>query len=73
MTARAASHLVPQSGQVSLEALVLALQGLDAGQVVAVVVRVQRLVLLLDPLLGLVGIPEKMFLRRGAGGAQLAV
>lgn len=51
------SDLVSQGGQVSLEALVFALQGLHAGQVVAVVVGVEGLVLLLDPLLGLISIP----------------
>lgn len=51
------AHLVSQSGQVSLEALVFALESLHAGQVVAVIVGVQGLILLLDPLLGLVGIP----------------
>lgn len=50
-------YLVSQGGQVSLEALVLALQGLHAGQVVAVVVGVEGLVLLLDPLLGLISVP----------------
>lgn len=50
-------YLVSQGGQVSLEALVFALQGLHAGQVVAVVVGVEGLVLLLDPLLGLISIP----------------
>jgi hypothetical protein len=36
-----------------------ALQSLNASQVVAVVVGVQGLVLLLDPLLGLIRIPEE--------------
>lgn len=53
------SHLISQGGQVSLKALVFALKGLNAGQVVAIVVCVQRLVLLLDPLLGLIRIPEE--------------
>lgn len=53
------SDLVTQRCQVPLEAFVLALQRLHAGQVVAVVVRVQSLVLLLDPLLRLVGISEE--------------
>lgn len=51
------SDLVSQGSQVSLEALVLALKGLHAGQVVAVVVGVEGLVLLFDPLLGLIRIP----------------
>lgn len=51
------SDLVSQGSQVSLEALVFALQGLHAGQVVAVVVGVEGLVLLLDPLLGFISIP----------------
>lgn len=34
----AASHLVAKGRKVSLEALVLALQGLDTGQVMAIVV-----------------------------------
>lgn len=55
----AGPDLIAQRRQVSLEAFVFALQRLDAGQVVAVVVRVQRLVLLLDPLLGFVGVPER--------------
>ena len=59
MSRSQSSHLVSQSCQVSLEAFVFALQSLDAGQVVAVVVGVQRLVLLLDPLFGLVGVPEE--------------
>lgn len=42
--------LVSKSGQISLKALVFTLQSLDAGQVVTVVVSVESLVLLLDPL-----------------------
>lgn len=52
----ATSHLVAESCEVTLKALVLALQGLDAGQVVAVVVSVQSLILLLNPLFGLIRI-----------------
>lgn len=51
------SHLVSQGCQVSLKALMFSLQCLHAGQVVPIIVRVQSLVLLLDPLLGLVSIP----------------
>ena len=50
------SDLVPERGQVPLEAFVFALQSLNAGQVVAVVVRVESLVLLLDPLFGFVSV-----------------
>lgn len=53
------SDLVSQGSQVSLEALVLALEGLHTGQVVAVVVGVKGLVLLLDPFLGLISIPAE--------------
>lgn len=52
----ATSHLVTESREVPLKALVFALQGLDAGQIVAVVVGVQSLILLFNPLFGLVRI-----------------
>lgn len=46
--------LVAQGGQVALHALVLPLEGLDGAQIAAKVLRVKGLVLLLDPVLGLV-------------------
>ena len=51
------SYLVLQGSQVSLQPLVLAQQGLDAGQVPAKVVGGHELLLLLDPADGLVHIP----------------
>lgn len=52
----ATSHLVAKSRKIPLKALVLALQGLDTGQIVAVIVCVERLILLFNPLFGFVGI-----------------
>lgn len=53
------SDLVTQGCQVSLKALMFALQSLDTGQVMAVVVSVEGLVLLLDPLFSFICISEK--------------
>ena len=50
-------HLISKGSQVSLKALMLALQGLNTGQVMAIVVSVKGLVFLLDPLLSLIRIP----------------
>lgn len=55
---RGCSHLVSQRCQVPFEALVFALQRLDAGQVVAVVVGVESLVLLFNPFFSFVSISE---------------
>ena len=51
-----ATDLVPEGGQVSLEAFVFALQSLNTGQVVTVVVSVESLVLLLNPLFGFISV-----------------
>lgn len=48
------THLVTQSCKVPLKALMLALQGLDTGQIMAIVVCVQSLILLFNPLFCLV-------------------
>lgn len=53
------SDLIAQSCQVSLKPFMFALQSLDTGQVVAVVVGVEGLVFLLNPLFSLIGIPEE--------------
>ena len=49
-----ATDLVVERGEVAFESLVLALQSLHSGEVVADVVDVERVVLLLDPVLRLV-------------------
>lgn len=51
------SDLVAQGSQVPLKAFMFTLQGLHAGQVMAVVVGVKSLVLLLDPLFSFICIP----------------
>lgn len=53
------SDLVTQGCQVSLKAFMFALQSLDTGQVVTVVVSVEGLVLLLNPLFSFISIPEE--------------
>ena len=49
-------YLVTEGGQITLQALVFALETLHGRQVIADVVRVQRGVLLLNPVLGLISI-----------------
>lgn len=53
------SDLITQSCQVPLKAFMFTLQSLDTGQVMTVVVCVEGLVLLLDPLFSFISIPEK--------------
>lgn len=53
------SDLITQSCQVSLKTFMFALQSLDAGQVVTVVVGGEGLVFLFNPLFGLIRIPEE--------------
>ena len=56
------TYLIIEGSKIPLKPLVLALQTLHSGEVVAHVVQVQRVVLLLDPVLRLVSVPTQ---RRG--------
>ncbi len=71
--ARQAVDFVGQGGQVALDGLVLALQGLDIGQVLAVVVAGDDGVLLADPGDGLVDVAVEALHLVGAEEALLAL
>lgn len=56
------SDLITKSSKISLKAFMFTLQSLDTGQIMTIIVCVEGLVLLFNPLFGFISIPDKKYL-----------